>query len=105
LVVVVIGGATVRRPAAELLAEHAGFDAEIARVTVAAAAIAVAALFAFGAVRQAIGLARLLAAEMIPSAGGGVDLGNAPRRALVVTLELAMTLLIGLPLPPLTPPL
>jgi CPA2 family monovalent cation:H+ antiporter-2 len=79
LVAIVIGAATVAEPIATV------------------AAIAVGALFGFGAIRHAIGLARLLAAEIIPDGARGLDLGSSPRRALVVTLELAIALAVGLP--------
>ena len=46
-----------------------------------------------------------LAEAALPAAGEGkVDLAAAPRRALVVTLQLAVVLLVGLPLLALTQP-
>ena len=53
--------------------------------------------FAFGLVRQVVVLARRLAGDMVP-AGGAVDLGRAARRALVITLELAIALVIVVPI-------
>lgn len=70
-----------------------------------AAAVAVAAPFAFGMLRRIVVLARRLAAEVIPSeraglpeAAAAVDLGSAPRRALTVTLELGIGLALGVPM-------
>src|SRR5262249_11954929 len=79
LVAIVIGAAEVRAPAATI------------------AALAIGAGFLFVAIRQAIGLARRRAAGIIPDAARGVDLGGSPRRALVVTLELAIALAVGVP--------
>src|SRR6185436_15884208 len=46
-----------------------------------------------------------LAAEVLPaSPQGKVDLGTAPRRVLVLTLELAVVLVVGLPLVAVTQP-
>lgn len=40
----------------------------------------------------------------MPREAGKADLGTAPRRALVLTLELAMTLIVGFPLVALLQP-
>jgi len=68
-----------------------------------AAAVAVAAPFARGAVRVARGLGLRLAIEALPSTGA-VDLSAAPRRALVVTLQIAILLAAGIPLMAVTQP-
>jgi CPA2 family monovalent cation:H+ antiporter-2 len=61
------------------------------------AAVVVGALFALGLVRQSFRLARILAAEMIPTTSDGA-LATAPRNALQVTLVLAIALVVGVPL-------
>jgi CPA2 family monovalent cation:H+ antiporter-2 len=68
------------------------------------AAIALASTpFAVSIIRSVAWLARQLAAEMIP-AGGPVDLGRAARRAVVLTLQLALALVIAVPVIAATQP-
>jgi CPA2 family monovalent cation:H+ antiporter-2 len=70
-----------------------------AKVAVMAAAIALATPFLIGIVRLIGALAIGLAAQALPAAAPGrVDLAAAPRRALVVALQLAAALALGLPL-------
>jgi monovalent cation:H+ antiporter-2, CPA2 family len=71
----------------------------------AAAAVAAASPFLIDMVRRIAVLARRLALEVIPAGGpelpasaAAVDLGRAPRRALTLTLELAIGLAIGVPM-------
>ncbi len=54
--------------------------------------------FVLGALRLARALGLRLAAEVFPAADGALDLAAAPRRALVVTLQLAILLVAGIPL-------
>ncbi|MEZ4456704.1 MAG: cation:proton antiporter [Gemmatimonadales bacterium] len=62
-------------------------------------AFLVAAPFGFGLVMTGRRLARLLAEGVVPAvAAGKVDQGRAPRRVLVVALELVITLVVGIPL-------
>ena len=68
-----------------------------------AAALALAAPFARGAVRVARALGLRLAVEALPSTGA-VDLSAAPRRALVVTIQIAILLAAGIPLMAVTQP-
>src|SRR5207253_1264941 len=42
-------------------------------------------------------LGATLAAQALPQAGGGIDLAAAPRRAFVVSLQLAAAIVLGLP--------
>lgn len=77
---------------------HVGVPAELARFVVIATAIALCVPFALGAVRVARKLGASLAAVAFPSAEAErVDLAAAPRRALVVTVQLAAVLLVALP--------
>jgi monovalent cation:H+ antiporter-2, CPA2 family len=59
--------------------------------------------FALGAVRTARALGTALAVEALPSSQG-LDMAAAPRRALLVTLQLAILLLAGIPLVAITQP-
>ena len=79
-------------------------DRGAARMLVGAAAVAVAAPFMIGAVRVARGLGLALATEALPSANGGLDMAAAPRRALLVTIQIAILLVAGLPLVAVTQP-
>ena len=70
-----------------------------------AIALVVAAPFAIGLMRVARKLGRTLATLVVPAvAPGSVDLAAAPRRALIVTFQLVIALLVGLPLLALTQP-
>jgi len=86
IVVVVIAGATwVRAP-----------GGIAAAVQIAVVAV-VAAPFALSLFRRSALIARQLAAEVIP-AGGKVDLGRAPRRALALTFEVAIVMAVLMPI-------
>lgn len=75
------------------------------RVLVLGLGAAVALPFGFGLVLAIRRLARVLAESVVPAvAPGKVDQGRAPRRALVVTLEIALTVLVALPLVAVTLP-
>lgn len=79
-------------------------DRGAARILVGVAAVAVAVPFLIGAVRVARGLGVALATEALPSANGGLDMAAAPRRALLVTIQIAILLVAGLPLVAVTQP-
>ena len=117
LAAVVIGAAASREPIVDLLDDV--IDRHAALVLVIVVAVAITAWFAVGIARRAVKLARLLAVVMIPAhdakpdgtAGAAYDVvalpadhGRSPRRALVLTLELAIVLAIGLPLAAITQP-
>lgn len=80
-------GASIARPRVE----------HWAAAPLVVAAVVVGVLFALGLVRQSFRLARLLAAEMIPATSDSAT-ATAPRRALHVTLLLAIALVVGVPL-------
>lgn len=71
-----------------------------------AAAIALSTPFVVSMVRRVVVISRRLALEVIPAdrspdlpeAAAVIDLGRAPRRALMVTFELAMSLAIAVPM-------
>jgi CPA2 family monovalent cation:H+ antiporter-2 len=106
LVGAVVIGASVAIPRmAPELAARLAMDVDAARVILYAAAGVAAGLFVIGVVRLVRRLARILAAEVIPQGqDGGLDLGTAPRRVLFLTLELAIVLVVGLPLAALLGP-
>ena len=75
------------------------------KVLIIAGATAISAPFWIGLVRMARFLGFELAGRVFPPpAGERVDLAAAPRRLLVVTLQLAIVLLVGLPLVAVTQP-
>ena len=72
---------------------------------VLAAVAALSAPFAVGILRSARGLGQILSAQAFPPpVAGQIDRAAAPRRALVVTLQLAMALILGAPLVAATAP-
>lgn len=79
-------------------------SATLASVLVTLAAIALGLPFFWGALRTARRLGRLLAEGAFPATRDGVDLAEAPRRALRATLELAILFAAGAPLVALTQP-
>jgi CPA2 family monovalent cation:H+ antiporter-2 len=82
-----------------------GIGALPARIVVIAVAVALALPFCIGIVRLARRLGQLLAERALPGAQGArVDLAAAPRRALLVTLQLASVLIVGVPLLAITQP-
>jgi CPA2 family monovalent cation:H+ antiporter-2 len=102
---IVVGAAVSLPPVTGFLAERLGIAVRVARVLVGVAAIGLATPFCIGIFRtvRRIGLT-LAEAALPPTQDGKVDLADAPRRALVVTLQVAAVLLVGLPLLALTQP-
>src|SRR5207244_285849 len=84
----------------------AGFGPGLTRFALVAAALALLLPFILGALRLARALGVALAAEALPSPGpqGGLDLAAAPRRALLVTLQIAILLVAGVPVVAVTQP-
>jgi CPA2 family monovalent cation:H+ antiporter-2 len=90
VIAIVIAGSTV---GARLFVHSRGLSQILRLVAIAAASTP----FALSLVRTVTWLSRQLAAEMVPE-GGAVDLGRAARRALVITLQLAISLVVAVPL-------
>jgi CPA2 family monovalent cation:H+ antiporter-2 len=91
--------------ATAFVADSVGVSRSAAPAVVVAAAAALCVPFALGAVRVARKLGATLAAAAFPAADGKhLDLAAAPRRALVVTVQLAATLLVGAPVVVLAEP-
>jgi len=81
-----------------------GIGGGVAHAVLVALSVALAAPFVLGAVRVARALGTLLAAQALPAGEGRLDLGAAPRRALLVILQLCMLLGAGIPLLAVTQP-
>ena len=87
------------------LLQSVGVPDGVALVLVIAGGSLLAAPFAVGLMRSARRLGQTLARQILPAVkSGGLDMAAAPRRAFVVTLQVVMALLVGLPLLLLTQP-
>jgi CPA2 family monovalent cation:H+ antiporter-2 len=101
----VIGTAMSLDTIAESLSETLGVSEDVARGLEIGAAAAIAVPFLIGIIRITHRLGLVLARIALPAAPDGtLDLAAAPRRALVVTLQLAVICLVGLPMLALTQP-
>jgi CPA2 family monovalent cation:H+ antiporter-2 len=100
----ITAAATHRRVEAAVV-DATGLHPQVAFLVFVAVAVALATLFAVGIARGAVRLAWLLATVVIPGHDRRHDLGRAPRRALLLTLELAIVLTLGLPVAAVTQPL
>jgi CPA2 family monovalent cation:H+ antiporter-2 len=95
---VAIGTAVSLTDLVRFFSNRVGASEELVRAVVLVAAAALAAPLVFGIFRIAGSLGLALADRALPNAGRGkADLADAPRRALVVTVQLGMVLLVGLP--------
>ncbi len=102
---VIAGSSLAMERLAPAVAAASGVSDDAARVWVALAALLVASPFAVGVVRTSRALGALLAGAAVPEVTEGrPDLGAAPRRALVVALQLSLLLVVGTPLVALTQP-
>ncbi len=105
LLAAIVIGASVGGARAVAFLEGLGLERSVARFAVVALAIAVSLPLAAGVLRVARRLGFTIAETAFPAArAGAADLAAAPRRALVVTLQLAIVLLTGLPLLAVTQP-
>jgi monovalent cation:H+ antiporter-2, CPA2 family len=101
----VIGTAMSLEAIAEYASTTLGMSDRLARGLAVAAAAAIAVPFLIGIVRITQRLGLVLAKIALPAAANGkVDLAAAPRRALVVTLQLTVIFLVGLPMLAVTQP-
>ncbi len=102
---VVIGAAVASDTIAAALAERIHVSVELARALVVAAAVLIASPFAVGMARVARRFGVTIAEAALPAGPDGrVDLAAAPRRTLVVTLQLGILLVACLPLVAITQP-
>jgi CPA2 family monovalent cation:H+ antiporter-2 len=105
LIALVIGTAVSLEGIAAFASTRLRVSDHFARVLVLAGSAALAAPLLFGIVRLTRALGLTLAQAALPAAAKEkADLAAAPRRALVVTLQLAVALLVGLPMLALTQP-
>jgi CPA2 family monovalent cation:H+ antiporter-2 len=102
---VVIGSAIEIGPASDVLVRGFGWSPRVARLGVISGAALLVLPLVFGYFRTARRLGRVWAADVVPEAAKGkVDFGAAPRRALAVTLQLAIVVVAGIPLVAITAP-
>ena len=102
---IVIGTSVSVRALAPRLATLLGVGRWASRAIVVAAGVALMAPFAAGVLRVSRRLGSTLAAAALPQAREGApDLAAAPRRALVVTLQIGVLLVVGIPLVSITQP-
>ncbi len=107
LAAIVIAVSLSRQRLLRLVNDVAPFDPAIIRLLLIAATIVLIIPFILGAIRIARALGAALAAEALPAPAGGareLDLAAAPRRALLVTLQIAILLVAGVPVVALTQP-
>ena len=81
-----------------------GLTGTPARVAIVALAAAVATPFLVSLVRRIVVISRLLALEIIPASDATLDLGRAPRRAMLAVFELGLGLLVVVPVVAATQP-
>ena len=99
LAALVIGAALSTDGIAQYASRKVGLSLGWVKLLVILTAIALALPLVAGIFRIAGGLGLALAQAAMPApAMGKVDLADAPRRALVITLQLAVMLLVGLPI-------
>jgi len=107
LAAIVIVVSLARARLLRLAVEVARLHPSVARALLVAATLILITPFILGAVRMARALGAALAAEALPAPPGGgreLDLAAAPRRALLVTLQIAILLVAGVPVAAVTQP-
>jgi CPA2 family monovalent cation:H+ antiporter-2 len=102
---IIIGASVEMERIADFVEDQLDIPEKWTRVAVIAGAALLSGPFLIGLVRTARFLGFELAGRVFPAAEAkSLDLAAAPRRLLVVTLQLAIILLIGLPLVAITQP-
>ncbi|MBX3191453.1 MAG: cation:proton antiporter [Labilithrix sp.] len=104
LVIVVLVTALASDGAYTHLVERRELSPIAARALVIASVAILAAPFCVGILRVSRKLALVLARAALPLSPQGVDLGAAPRRSLVITLQLGLLLMVGTPIVAITQP-
>jgi CPA2 family monovalent cation:H+ antiporter-2 len=105
LAALAIGTSVGMKPMAAYAERALGLSPSVAKAAIVGAAAVLALPLGLGVVRVARGLGVSIAAAAFPKPDGDSDLAATPRRALLVTLQLAIVLLLGLPLLALTQPI
>ncbi len=101
--IVILASLNVER-LVEFAGTFAGLGVSLARALVVAAAAALTTPFVLGAVRLASALGVALATTALPTSDAPLDLAAAPRRALLVAFQLAILLVVAIPLTAVTQP-
>jgi monovalent cation:H+ antiporter-2, CPA2 family len=101
---IALGVALALDTAVAALSRMTDFSPEAAHLAVLLGATALVTPLAVGLLRSARGLGQALALRALPAPTRGVDLGAAPRRAFLVTWQLVMVAMVGVPLVALTQP-
>ncbi|ATB31353.1 cation:proton antiporter [Melittangium boletus] len=101
---IIIGTSIFLKRITTELEARSGLGAAVVHPLVIGLAAMLATPFCVGVVRQARSLGTLLSETAFPAAAGRLDRAAAPRRALVVTLQLASVLAVGAPLVAITQP-
>ena len=104
LAALIVGTAASLSGIAAIAERRIGMSEPVARFATIGAAVVLAAPFCLGVVRSSRRLGMTLARAALPKQRRRVDFAAAPRRTLVVTLQLAGVLLVGMPLLALTQP-
>ncbi|HET9066080.1 MAG TPA: cation:proton antiporter [Gemmatimonadales bacterium] len=97
LLAVIIGAARTGPAMRQFVVDRFGVTPELTRVGLILVVVAIASPFLFGIFRMANALAQQLAQMALPKSER-LDLAMAPRRALVITLDIAIVVLVGLPI-------
>ncbi|HWN70940.1 MAG TPA: cation:proton antiporter [Haliangium sp.] len=102
---IIVGVALAWPRLADMLSEHLGLPQLVALPAIVAGALLAAVPFALGVLRCARKLGVLLATSALPAQEPGkVDLAAAPRKALILALQLSIILLVGIPILAVTQP-
>ncbi|MCE9545429.1 MAG: cation:proton antiporter [Planctomycetia bacterium] len=105
LTAIVIGAATQMDRLTALVQTHVNVMPRLAQLIVVIAAVFVSSPFWIGMVRVARYLGFEIASRVFPGGKpGAVDLAAAPRRLLVVTMQLAIVVFVGAPVLAITQP-
>jgi CPA2 family monovalent cation:H+ antiporter-2 len=92
IAVILIGASLETRRVSALLSGSTGLSPDAARIIVVGGIAAIMVPLLFGFYRSARQLGNMLAHEALPAVEKGVDFAAAPRRALIVTLQLAVVI-------------
>jgi CPA2 family monovalent cation:H+ antiporter-2 len=104
LAAIALGVALELDAGAAALTRLTDLTAETARLVLLAGAAALATPLAVGLLRTARALGQAIALRALPAPASGVDFGAAPRRAFLVTWQLVMVTMVGVPLVALSEP-
>jgi CPA2 family monovalent cation:H+ antiporter-2 len=105
VIAAIVIGASVEMPLlAGFVQERLGLSVRLSQLLVIGAAVLVSSPFWVGLIRVTRFLGLELATRALPAAQGKADSADAPRRLMVVTLQLAIVILVGAPLLAVTQP-